>query len=80
MRENKKEPFIEPVNHSGNGTRGSRTTLSLIILYHIFGKNARKKYDINDLTKETPSFRGVHEYALNVTAEQMRKLSLIAGI
>lgn len=59
MTENKKEPFIEPVNHSGNGTRGSRTTLSLIIIYHIFGKNARKKYGINDLAKETPLFRGV---------------------
>lgn len=32
---------MEPVNHSKNGTRGSRTTLSLISLYHTFEKNAR---------------------------------------
>ena len=31
---NEKEPFIEPVNHSKNGTRGSRTTLFLPIIYH----------------------------------------------
>ena len=35
----KEEPFIEPVNHSMNGTRGSRTTLSFIITYHMDRRN-----------------------------------------
>lgn len=39
IAESKKESFIEPVNHSRNGTRGSRTTLSLTIIYHSFRKN-----------------------------------------